>query len=391
MQGMLFDDFQRTDEEAKAESCPTFAYWNDSARSDLSQVRAELERWYQRYPEQHRSGLRGRFRSTDDAQQRSAFFELFLHEALETEFGEVDVEPELGNGARPDFLISCGSERFFVEAVSTSELSAAQQGSEARRKTFRDVLDKIESNGFFLAVTILKESGQIDKKLEIEAFLVNWLETLDSKKRQGQVPEDPVPSCIWESPKGWKVKFEAYPRSQPGARSIGVRVDPVRELHHRERLLQSLKRKAKHYGDLKAPLLIAVDVESLTASAIDYREALFGQEELVVNTDGTERCSRKANGLWHTTRGPVNRGVSGAIFVQGLKWWTVKTAPATIYPNPWARYPYTGRLERLRGMEISGDHGVMRDGEPIGSAIPCPEIMAVSGLPYRGAGQTIQR
>ena len=55
---------------------------NRSSWEGVRSIRDLLESWFSRYPKGHPADLRGRFRSADDSNHRSAFFELFLHEVL---------------------------------------------------------------------------------------------------------------------------------------------------------------------------------------------------------------------------------------------------------------------------------------------------------------------
>src|SRR5947209_17160443 len=101
----LFDENTRTDLRSAKESEPRFDYYNQSARPSIVVFRGILERWFERYPDQEKSGLRGRFRSSNDSQHKSAFFELYIHE-LVTHLGfDLQVEPDVdGCGNHPDFL-----------------------------------------------------------------------------------------------------------------------------------------------------------------------------------------------------------------------------------------------------------------------------------------------
>ena len=96
----LFDDIHRQDVGPGLHAEPEFIYLNRSARSQAVKVRSELEGWFSRYPEAERYEVRQRFRSKNDSQHRSAFFELFLHELLMQLGCRVEIHPTMTQTTR---------------------------------------------------------------------------------------------------------------------------------------------------------------------------------------------------------------------------------------------------------------------------------------------------
>ena len=76
----LFDEIQRIRNGPAEFTEPEFNSINLSGRERDARVRQVLEEWFSHYPVEAQSELRGRFRSSDNVQHRSTFFELFLHE-----------------------------------------------------------------------------------------------------------------------------------------------------------------------------------------------------------------------------------------------------------------------------------------------------------------------
>jgi hypothetical protein len=76
----LFDECERTDTSPSPESEDLFTFLDRSSRPDVVNIRAELERWFERYPEQRQAELRPTFR--DRRQHLSASWELYLASAL---------------------------------------------------------------------------------------------------------------------------------------------------------------------------------------------------------------------------------------------------------------------------------------------------------------------
>lgn len=95
----LFDDFCRNDGRPALFDEPTFGFLNRRAGARWQRVRDLLDEWFGRVPdEEARADLRGRLRSGAEVDFRSAFFELYCHEALRRAgWGLVRVsEPQLG-------------------------------------------------------------------------------------------------------------------------------------------------------------------------------------------------------------------------------------------------------------------------------------------------------
>jgi hypothetical protein len=88
-----------------AESEDLFSFLNRSARSDVVNIRAELERWFESYPKVHQTELRSKFR--DRRQHLSTWWELYVHQLFTLLGLEVEVHPELdGVSTRPDFKVT---------------------------------------------------------------------------------------------------------------------------------------------------------------------------------------------------------------------------------------------------------------------------------------------
>lgn len=99
-----------------------FSFFNRCGAPAITAVRVLLEDSVARYPSAGpdptaRAELISRFRSKDDTEFRSAFWELYLHESLTRAGYELAPHPETENGRRPDFLATKGSDRLYVEAA----------------------------------------------------------------------------------------------------------------------------------------------------------------------------------------------------------------------------------------------------------------------------------
>jgi hypothetical protein len=106
---------------------------------------------------------------------------------------------------------------------------------------------------------------------------------------------------------------------------------------------KALENKAKKYGELELPFIIAVNVVANHCDNIDIMNALYGDESILVTqaADGglTERNERKLNGAWIGPQGPRNLLVSGALIFAGLGPWSMGIVTPELFHNPWAQRP----------------------------------------------------
>ncbi|MCB1215330.1 MAG: hypothetical protein KDK66_07630, partial [Deltaproteobacteria bacterium] len=79
---IVFDNIKRTDASFMKNSESEFEFYNRSSKPEVESVRRLIEEFISHYPEKEVIELVHRLRSTDNANFRSAVFELFLHEAL---------------------------------------------------------------------------------------------------------------------------------------------------------------------------------------------------------------------------------------------------------------------------------------------------------------------
>src|SRR5437016_3330556 len=101
----LFDPIARIETRPRRQNESSFDYMNTSARTGIRAIRDLLECWFLHLPESAKADIRARFRSRDNAQHQSAFYELFWHELLTASNFDVEVHPELSDAAtNPDFV-----------------------------------------------------------------------------------------------------------------------------------------------------------------------------------------------------------------------------------------------------------------------------------------------
>ena len=345
----LFDEEIRTETRPRFYNEAIFDYLNYSARASVCAIREMLEGWYAHLPEATKADIRGRFRSGDSVQHQSSFFELFWHEFLLCCGYEVVIHPALSDVAtNPDFLaIRDGAPQFYLEA--TLAMPSVNLAADKRLAALHDTLNRIDSPDYFLSIEYRGSPEGNIRGRHLREQLERWLKNLDfeevSRLYEAQ-QYDAVPTLPW-SEGSLTLEFSPIPkgpkyRGQPGVRQIGV-VMPMemRVVRAHDDIRVAIEGKAKKYGLLELPFVVAVNVMDDFFDDADTRNALFGEEQVVVTrmSDGQFHHnwgSRVPNGAWFGRKGPLNTLVSAVFLTNQLSPWSLRAGAVELIHNPWA-------------------------------------------------------
>ncbi|MFY9909394.1 MAG: hypothetical protein WCF22_15525 [Candidatus Sulfotelmatobacter sp.] len=325
---MLFDEIERTETRRKRERESTFGYLNSSARTPMTAARAVLEQWFDSYPESGMADLRARFRSPIDAQHQSAFWELYLHELFSRLGLTLEPHPEIqGSRNHPDFLVKEGDvAKFYLEGIVAGLPSAKDSGAEARLAEVFDLVNSMEISDWFLQVEYRGYPEAPPSVKELRKQLESWLASLDVKAIDAALKAEEwesLPEYEWQCD-GLTLTFTPSPKSPKAAANadsqpIGITMPAVGNLLTTDNdIRRAVEAKAKKYGTLPLPLVVAVNVVSEHCDNIDVNNALFGTEQIVctLNADGSigpERAERRHDGVWFGPKGPRNKAVSAIL------------------------------------------------------------------------------
>lgn len=363
---MLFDDIKREYQGPALYAEPQFTYLNRSARPQAMIIRDTLETWFSRYPEvETKKDIIGRFRSGDDSQYRSAFFELLLHELLLQLNCKVELHPPIdGTTNRPDFLVNAPSgSSFYLEAAIVSDESDEEAAARARMNAIYDTLDRIDSSDFFLGMKIYGLPVSAPPARQIRAFLMRKLASADVDEIAGIWKTDgldAVPHWTF-SYVNWKIEFYPIPkkpeaRGKKGVRPLGAFMSQARWIDSASAIRDTLLEKAGRYGELSLPYVIAVDaLTEFPVDSDDVWDALF----------------RKGDGLWTGSDGPRYTRVS-CVMITRVQEWNVSTAPCCLYHNPWARLAYESCLTELPQARLHNGELKWFDGKGLGELLHLP-------------------
>lgn len=244
-------------------------------------INRNIRSWY---PRAHRPELVKNLKSSENDQFEAAFWELYLHEAYRRSGYELEVHPQIpGSTTHPDFRVEGESGHFYLEAVRVGTPST-KRAEERRLQDLQAQVDIVSSERFIVILTVHATGPKTPPSRTLRGELLRWLETLDPNDASAGVE----PSAGFHSlpgheflRDGWKLEFHALPRHSPVARHRPLislqRRGQAQVVHNISVMRGVLDGKANKYGELDAPLVIAVLCNTWSPTQ-DYQiqEALYG-------------------------------------------------------------------------------------------------------------------
>lgn len=142
---------------------------NGSARPGICAIRELLEQWFEHLQDDAKADIRARFRSRDDVQHQSAWFELFWHELMRRGGYDLEIHPTVANvTTNPDFLAQRnGVSRFYLEATLVHQYINNISDYLTRASTHKFINGYIDQLKKSYAQLRVKQAG-IRKKVEQE-------------------------------------------------------------------------------------------------------------------------------------------------------------------------------------------------------------------------------
>lgn len=267
----IFNARTRSDCAPKRETETHFEFFDRVAGPFWDRLREVLETWFSRFPMPHAIDLRSRLRSDDDNFD-GAWWELYLHQVLVGAGRTVVPHPEVpGSAAHPDFLVrEVDGSSWFLEARLRQDGEAS---AERRVGQIIDSLNRVPSSCFFLWVTMRRVGTSTPSLTALQAEIHAWLGSLDADAVLAAVEAAPgdlatLPSRQWRAGDWW-ILFRAIPkkreaRGREGVRTVGVHggLGGRWVSEERDSLARVLSQKAKKYGDLPHPLVLALRMTS---------------------------------------------------------------------------------------------------------------------------------
>lgn len=284
----IFDEIERTDKRSRYFSESSFDYYNISARPGFVAIRELIEQWYTEFPDAGKADIRGRFRSGKETDFRSAFFEMYLYQLCRSLGFSVDIYPDMEPHAKkshPDFILLREGQPVLYLEGTLAQKPQSVTAAERRQSELEDAINRLHSPDFWLS---LDTSGTATESIPVSKArkkLQEWLkglrveEIVEDAKTKGDAA---LPTFI-DSYGGLTVTVTANPnpperRGNSDMRPLGIVMpDELLEWDTKDDIRQAVLRKAKCYGDLKLPYIIAINVMNELFEFDDILQGLFGQ------------------------------------------------------------------------------------------------------------------
>jgi hypothetical protein len=211
-----------------------------------------------------------------------------------------------------------------------------------------------------LGVEVLRVGSDAPATRPLRGKLREWLSSLDADQliASGSLGADGEPESYDWAQRDRYLIFEAYPLAPdhrgPGGRIIGEMrpaeasvIDDVKPLRKR------LAEKAKAYGKLDAPYIVAIDAVGEFTEDRDFLSALYGTTTIrYYENPGPDAPPpthiRQPDGLWIRPRSWHHTHISAVLTSTNLMPWTVGSAVPTLWHHPAADLPVDGICPLLR-------------------------------------------
>ncbi len=281
-----------------------FSWLNLSTLPDGGPLLQRYGMWLERYPQCAKESLRQRL--TNGKSAVSAWFELLLHELLLQLGCKVHVTDIDNTEKTPDFLVSHGRHKCYVEATTVNP----KDNPSVVDRNLEDVISKLntlDSPKFQVSLSVEgKISRTLSKKELINTFgkLLSEYDPVMLKERIDLLGEYGRPYTEIKD-KDWVLRGELRPIPPEGKHrtSPGLIVDvggsytgdAAREVQ------DSVSKKAKKYDQLDAPFIVAVNVLDIRFDREAETATLFGQEQIRYFPNHPEipdQLVRKPDGVW---------------------------------------------------------------------------------------------
>lgn len=335
-----------------------YRFLNICAKPEFKKIRDKIKEWFSHYPKEEQAEFIERFCTDNNEQFMAAFFELLIHEVLLKLNYQIQIHPYLlSRQTRPDFLVTNDTgEEFYLEVAISTNLSKQDIGRKKILNEVFDIINDIDTYNFFIKVVIRNYPNKPIPVSRLKKFLQNEINTLNPDYCENIIHKfgwDSLPK--WEfSFNGFEIEFSPIPKDQKHRHKktsapIGITHYPLQWIDSKKPLVKSLKYKAKKYGDLGKPYVIAINALDHSIDTEDIFETLFGSVVYKVGVDNLSinNQERLPDGFWYSKTGITYTRVSALMVGLNIYPWSIGTNGLKLYHNPWAKISYSGDLCKL--------------------------------------------
>lgn len=269
---------------------------------------------------------------------------------------EVTIHPALPNSERsPDFLAESDESSFYVEATCYFEKDRTS-AEERRRERLYDAINQLWNPNFHVWIDIESEGASSPPGAPLRKALDRWLTNLDpdevhASHEPGNMFD--LPSFTWDRD-GWTISFWSIPikpeaRGKPDSQLIGVYgTGEAKFIDDKTPIRSRLGGKAKRYGQLDRPFVIALSCHTMFVDHISIVDSLYGDEAVQFGHDANgevvTRNIRQPNGFWRGPAGARNRRVSAVLIGRNIAPWNVAERAPVLWHHPFANHTLQASL-----------------------------------------------
>ena len=295
-----------------------------SGRPEAVEIRQWMEKWFQRFPEDHRAELKTRFQSDDFAKFMGAYFELQVFAMLRHIDCDVEVHPDFaGTGGTVDFCVTHGDDKCYVEATVCGINRGILRSNTNEEDAVRKIVDAIEyphSDIWLDAEGELCTTLGRDRLANPINELLNSSSTEDVRDFEDGYSLRRPRTLIQED--GWRLEVSlsspiaSHGNGQVWGPSRGGCVDGVSPV------AKALSKKAKDWANKRLEgetFIIAINNCHSEYRWGDERRAIYANPDPMVDQDAFRR--------------PLSR-VSGVIGFGNATLGHERTSPVKLFDNP---------------------------------------------------------
>lgn len=276
----LFTDKIRTNTTYAVPGEPTYSFLNRSALPEFVPVREKLNAWFAHYPEDEQYELKKRLQT--QRQFDDAFFELYVHEFFYRRGFHLSVHPELTTTTKqPDFFVSkANTTAFYLEVKVVHDESDHERNYKEKQDKIAHELNKLGNFPYWISIRELDLKNDssfsikaLIRKIEEAANTFDYLQMIELVSDESLSFED----------ENIQIKLTFLPRSSSLIhgmnRAVGIhgyfKGGLVTTSHS---MVQAIKEKAKRYGALNRPFVIALNCTSPDFLGPDDLETIIGKD-----------------------------------------------------------------------------------------------------------------
>jgi hypothetical protein len=347
----LFPDAARSDPQLKRAHESDYGFFQRVDDPACGRIRDLLNQWFERFANlqdaEAVADLRERFRAKQRGQFLAAFWELYLHELFSRLGFEALVHPASGHGGtRPDFLMTQGETRFYLEAVMPTPGFSPSDNQPASVDTVTEYVNEAFRPQFWLRLRHIIPGSSLPRRKAVIRAVGDWLDSLRWEECWTGEPQSSIyPEIELHIGDGWQIGLTAIPldpslhRDEPGVMIFSYQGSVGYPDGLGQAVLPLLVEKTSKYGELDAPLMVAMWVVDSMANPETAPLALFGSWFSIET--GTQRTGLELqddrSGLW--TPGAKTRGRACGVLAAnsfGFGYSAVARVLPRYWPNPWA-------------------------------------------------------